>query len=500
MVRAAVLAAVAARVAGAGMWSRYALSTRETAQVIAGIGYEIQSDSIGSGNNGLPAANTSVPNDLVPAEKTRFFTEMLSGFRYCRLALGLYFRGLTNDSRHIVERWPGQAAGLAEMAQVAGIEGFDVEYWSPAPAWKDSQAYINGALAGFNASFLSSFADAVVQDLQYLQANGMHVVQFGLQNEPPVGPEGCIYSCCGYTPDQYYDAFSFVGPAVREAFPGVTIHADSWGGQKHASAIAQNDTLRAYVDGWTWHCVGCDSNSQAGGGGYGDDAYGIPVWNNEFEYLSGISDFNYTFVNTAQSIMNWFAFVNSPTWFWLHALKPTYNSESLGYGLGFWRPWDDNNFNASHFPDLPYGHFQYNDVNWNAVAGFAKYMPWDSTRVVVNESTIMMDARILAFLFDPAKAAWLQGHPRLDAAVAAGSQLLGIVLSNRHNVSFTFAIDLPSFAGASPLPTFDGFQYTLAAANVSLGQQTATVNSTTGLPQATFTLQPNCLQFWLQAL
>lgn len=129
MVRAAVLAAVAARVAGAGMWSRYALSTRETAQVIAGIGYEIQSDSIGSGNNGLPAANTSVPNDLVPAEKTRFFTEMLSGFRYCRLALGLYFRGLTNDSRHIVERWPGQAAGLAEMAQVAGIEGFDVEYW-----------------------------------------------------------------------------------------------------------------------------------------------------------------------------------------------------------------------------------------------------------------------------------------------------------------------------------------------------------------------------------
>lgn len=70
-------------------------------------------------------------------------------------------------------------------------------YWwwcrSPAPAWKDSQAYINGALAGFNASFLSSFADAVVQDLQYLEANGMHVVQFGLQNEPPVGPEGCIY-------------------------------------------------------------------------------------------------------------------------------------------------------------------------------------------------------------------------------------------------------------------------------------------------------------------
>jgi hypothetical protein len=137
----------------------YLVNATALKQVIWGIGYEIQasarnysvmfcylyctlqSDSIGSGNNGLPVANTSVPNDLVgtyetvtpfvrfliapctaqvPAEKTRFFTDMLRGFRYCRLALGLYFRGLDASQRHIIERWPGQAAGLAEMAQVAG--------------------------------------------------------------------------------------------------------------------------------------------------------------------------------------------------------------------------------------------------------------------------------------------------------------------------------------------------------------------------------------------
>ncbi len=68
-----------------------------TPQVILGIGYEIQSDSIGSGNNGLPAANTSVPNDLVPSERTRFFKDMLQGFRFCRLAMGLcVLRSLTH--------------------------------------------------------------------------------------------------------------------------------------------------------------------------------------------------------------------------------------------------------------------------------------------------------------------------------------------------------------------------------------------------------------------
>ena len=86
------------------------------------------------------------------------------------------------------------------------------------------------------------------------------------------------------------------------------------------------------------------------------------MWNNEFEYLDSKTSPERT-INTAQSIMNWFAFGQSPTWYWLHALKPTSNEESPGYGLGFWRPYADSNF--SHFPDLPAGHWTYNPDNWN---------------------------------------------------------------------------------------------------------------------------------------
>ena len=154
----------------------------------------------------------------------------------------------------------------------------------------------------------------------------------------------------------------------------------------------------------------------------------MPVWNNEFEYLDSTTSPTRT-INTAQSIMNWFAFAASPTWYWLHALKPTTNEESPGYGLGFWRPYSDTNF--SHFPDVAAGHWTYNPDNWNGecaesmmifsqlngkskysclpsitltitgVAGFARYIPWDSVRVNVIEDELRGDNRILAYMFNP---------------------------------------------------------------------------------------------------
>jgi hypothetical protein len=57
-------------------------------------------------------------------------------------------------------------------------------------------------------------------------------------------------------------------------------------------------------------------------------------------------------------------FENSPTWFWLHALKPTTNSEAEGYGLGLWRPDHDNDF--SRYPDIAHGHFADIKTNWHA--------------------------------------------------------------------------------------------------------------------------------------
>lgn len=121
------------------------------------------------------------------------------------------------------------------------------------------------------------------------------------------------------------------------------------------------------------------------------------------------------FMNTGQALMNWMVFENSPTWFWLHALKPVTNMEATGYSLGFWRP--PGKLKENLRPAIESGHWDYNPYNWNAIAGFLKYMPWDSTRLTVDEDTIRYDQRIMVWT--------KQGH-------------IGIVLSNRGLVPFTF--------------------------------------------------------------
>ena len=325
-------------------------------QTILGIGYEIQSESIGSGTNGLPAATTSVPHDLVPAERDRLYSEMLRGgtdrgFRYCRLAMGLYLRGLTADGKNVVGRWPEQMAELREMVEKSKLDGMSVEYWSPTPYWKSNDSYISGTLKRGDQAFLSEFADALVQDVQYLEDNGLPVKWWGLQNEP--GYE-TPYSSCDYDDTLYYNAFRTVASRMRSTFPEIYIHANSNHGQHGIGAApikADGDTL-ALVDGWTWHRIGTDTNELLpGNSNFSEGLEHRVVYNNEFEYLSwNASNAPWYTVNTAQSIMNWMVFHDSPTWIWLHALKPTYNSEALGYSLGFWRPWDDDNF--ANFPQL----------------------------------------------------------------------------------------------------------------------------------------------------
>ena len=162
----------------------YTVRTDIRRQTILGLGVEIQSDSIGSGNGGLPAKVTAVPHDLTATERTRFYSDLLKGFRYVRLAMGLYIRGLTSDDKNIVERYPNQMVDLRQMIQESGIEGASVEYWSPAPYWKISKSLIGGSLAQFDDGFLSDFGDAVVRDLDYLADNGIPIAMFSLQNEP----------------------------------------------------------------------------------------------------------------------------------------------------------------------------------------------------------------------------------------------------------------------------------------------------------------------------
>ncbi len=232
--------------------------------------------------------------------------------------------------------------------------------------------------------------------------------------------------------------------------------------------------------------------------------HGKPVLNNEFEYLDDKTSPNKT-LNTAQSIMNWFAFENSPTWFWLHALKPSVNAEAAGYGLGIWQPPLDPN------PSVPLapGAWDYAPLNFNAVSGFLRYLPWDSVRVDAAEDVVRTTQRVLAYLFDPSAARWLRPHGAppgkrhppsrhtlLDGAAArAAATHLGVVLSNswvEHN--FTASVVL---AGAAAPQSFAGFAYGPTQNNAPLGK-VASSRGADGRFAFSVTLQPLQVQFWVE--
>ncbi|GAB3536437.1 hypothetical protein GCM10027403_17160 [Arthrobacter tecti] len=379
----------------------YVVQWKRQRQTILGLGFEIQSDSIGSGNSSLPDENTSVPHDLVKSERHRFYNEMLRaggdrGFRYCRLAMGLYLRGLTEDKKNIIGRWPEQMDELAEMMKHGKTEGMMVEYWSPAPAWKTTNSYLRGTIKSDDQAYLSEFADALVQDVHYLEDHGCPVSWWGLQNEPNIVGDG--YSGASFTPDMYYHAYRTTATRIREAFPDVRIHANSLNGQFGVGCdqIRADEGALATVDSWTHHHIGYDSNYQMNND-MQRESEDRAVYNNEFEYQPwSPGDTQWRTVNTAQSIMNWMVFQDSPTWVWLHALKPTYNSEATGYSLGFWRPYDDDNF--EQFPDIKKGHWDWNYMNWNGLSGFLRHMPWDSVRVEVDEPELHGDHRIMAWV------------------------------------------------------------------------------------------------------
>jgi hypothetical protein len=208
--------------------------------------------------------------------------------------------------------------------------------------------------------------------------------------------------------------------------------------------------------------------------------------------------------------MNWFALENAPSWFWLHALKPLTNSEGAGYGLGFWNPPLDPQPGP-----LPPGHWEYNPDNFNAVAGFLRFLPWDSVRVEVGEDEVRGDQRVLAYLFDPARARWaLPGerapHPSLypssratlrnPARARAAATHLGMVLSNRGAAVFAARVALAGTSVKDPPLAFDGFVYGPTQLAVPLGRRTATANATSGEWGLDVELQPLTLQFWVQAL
>jgi len=48
----------------------------------------------------------------------------------------------------------------------------------------------------------------------------------------------------------------------------------------------------------------------------------------------------------------------------------------------------------THLPNIKPRSWDYNPINYNVVAGFAKLMPWDSVRHNVEEDCVRQEARI----------------------------------------------------------------------------------------------------------
>ena len=235
----------------------YKVLLNEPHQYIWGLGFEIQSDAIASGNRGLPENTTSVPHDLIPSERKRLSEEMLKGFRYCRLAGGLYYRGTTKNEKELRGRWNSQLLEIKSMLDMAGVEGLSLEYWSPTPFWKANGRYpqkekndplnkLKCFAEGFKndpdykgdtLKFLNDFGESLVHDVQYLDQNGLKVIFWGLQNEPPAST---FYSSCKYSPDEYYLSFKTIAPKIKAYNPNIAIISDSW---KSSSVAFQKDCL-----------------------------------------------------------------------------------------------------------------------------------------------------------------------------------------------------------------------------------------------------------------
>jgi O-glycosyl hydrolase len=443
-----------ARKTPAAAEGNYIVEPGHLKQTIRGFGFEIQSDSIASGNSGLPEAFTSVPHDLTPSERERFAKEMLKGFRYCRLAGGLYWRGTDPEGKFLQGRWPEQVPELAQMIHTAGIEGVSLEYWSPAPYWKANNAYVGGDHAtnrlrcfgpdfkndpvykGDTARFFKDFGDALVHDIKHLGEHGIKVVKWGLQNEPRDNMGRPDYSRCGYTKDQYVQSFLATAPAIRAHDPKIEIIADSWH-LKYIEPVMADPESRKLVDSLVLHHVGCDANVVTKEVAmfrkkFGDDK---PLYQNEYEYLWGGTT-PARCMNTVLHIMNWFQLGEAPAWYWIHALKPITNSEASGYSLGFWRPANDTNpQDHPKFPGLKPGHWTWNKYNWHAVGSFVRRMPWDCRAVAVKEMKHDPDLRILAFRKPDGK--------------------LTVVLANRSFKDHTFNV-----ATGLSNTTFKGFRFT----------------------------------------
>ncbi|TYR35808.1 hypothetical protein FXV77_12070 [Sphingobacterium phlebotomi] len=387
----------------------YDIYPQQLKQVVKGVGVEIYSDQLNNNSDGMNMKEKGMLHDITPDERERLYKEMLTGFRYARLAGGLYLRGMDAEKKQLRGRWPSQMTELKEMVRGSGMEGVSFEYFSPLPYWKANQKLTgkdgsdnvlrcfgkdfknDPVYKGDTTRFLNDFAEAVVNDIQFLKNNGLPISFFGLQNEPMSDTR---YSSCVYKNlpiDKYGMAYVAVAKKIREMDPDIRIIGDSQGLRLIRPVVANSETSDL-VDYMVMHHGGVDSKQVQPIEPY----HGKALFQNEYSYSGGGVASPARCINTVQHIMNWFQRREAPSWFWLHAMMPYDMKMSSGRALGLYRPKYDTD--DSKYPeDLKPGHWVWNPHNWHALASFIKHMPWDSQVVGVKERDVDEDLRILAF-------------------------------------------------------------------------------------------------------
>ncbi len=429
--------------------NRFFLMPNVHKQTIWGIGFEIQCDAIGSANTGLPELKIAVPHDLLPSERDRLSAEMLKGFRYCRLAGGLYWRGLCEEKKYLRPRWPKQLEEVKTMMEKSDVEGLAFEYWSPPPYWKANQSYIgkgksdstntlrcfgpdfknDSIYKGDTTKFLKDYAKACLTDIKTLEKAGFKISMWGMQNEPWLN-EHYYPNCKYFNHHDYVQTYQATASAIRKHNPSILLISDTENGYPSAIAVGMHHPdVAKLVDAYVVHTIGWDSKTiKEIHDSIRTKLPWRPWFQNEYEYLQdGTSPERC--LNTVQHIMNSFQLSENPSWFWIHALKPHTNSEASGYSLGFWKSLEDTaeylhaegSFMAEELNELQPGHWVFNDFNWNAVGSFIKQMPWDCKALNVIEERYDDDARIFFYQKPDGKRV--------------------VVLSNRKGSNFKFNIE-----------------------------------------------------------
>ena len=185
------------------------------------------------------------PFSLLPTERKRVKNDLFKGdekgIQYFRFPLGFAYRGYRNidetngKAKNIGERFKGQNATLKEWFKDIAVNGGGLapEYWCPAPYWVTSGSYSgeNRLSAGgsysqsttlasikttdttqYNAQ-IEAFADAIVDDLEYLHQEVAPVRMFSLQNEPVYSTQK--YGACKYDAQTYNDVLEVVWSKIQ---------------------------------------------------------------------------------------------------------------------------------------------------------------------------------------------------------------------------------------------------------------------------------------------